>query len=94
MRSPRFYDPPTFPRWVMVAQIFDHQTDHRSQVTSAFHTMDIDYGATDILWRPGAGWFAGENAGMIGRPGLSRVPTGQWSQNLSTAGHSVHFSIQ
>lgn len=59
MKSPRFDDPPTFPRWVMVAQIFNHQTHHRSQVTSAFHAMGIDYGNTDIPWRPGAGYFAG-----------------------------------
>lgn len=59
MRSPRFDDPPSFQRWVMVAQIFNHQTHHRSQVTSAFHAMGIDYGSTDIPWRPGAGYFAG-----------------------------------
>ncbi|MEM8836984.1 MAG: DinB family protein [Pseudomonadota bacterium] len=59
MRSPRFDDPPSFPRWVMVVQIFNHQTHHRSQVTSALHAMGIDYGATDIPWRPGAGYFAG-----------------------------------
>ena len=59
MKSPRFDDPPSFPRWVMVVQIFNHQTHHRSQVTSALHTMGIDYGSTDIPWRPGAGYFAG-----------------------------------
>ncbi len=59
MRSPRLDDPPTFPRWVMVVQLFNHQTHHRSQVTSVLHTMGIDYGATDIPWRPGAGYFAG-----------------------------------
>ena len=59
MRSPRFDDPPTFPRWVMVVQLFNHQTHHRSQVTGAFHAMGIDYGTTDIPWRPGAGFFAG-----------------------------------
>ncbi len=59
MRSPRFDDPPTFPRWVMVVQLFNHQTHHRSQVTTALHGMGVDYGATDIPWRPGAGYFAG-----------------------------------
>lgn len=59
MKSPRLDDPPTFPRWVMVVQLFNHQTHHRSQVTSAFHAMGVDYGATDIPWRPGAGYFAG-----------------------------------
>ena len=58
MRSPRVDDPPTFPRWVMVVQLFNHQTHHRSQVTGALHTMGIDYGATDIPWRPCAGYFA------------------------------------
>ncbi|WP_171130047.1 MULTISPECIES: DinB family protein [unclassified Ruegeria] len=41
-------DLPTVPRWVMVVQIFHHQTHHRSQVTSALHAMGIDYGTTDI----------------------------------------------
>lgn len=50
---------PGIPRWVMVVQLFNHQTHHRSQVTSALHSMGIDYGATDIPWRPGAGYFAG-----------------------------------
>ena len=58
MRSPRLDDPPTFPRWVMVAQLYNHQTHHRSQVTGALHAMGIDYGATHIPWRPGAGYFA------------------------------------
>lgn len=52
-------DMPAIPRWVMVAQIFQHQTHHRSQVTSALHALGIDYGSTDIPWRPGAGYFAG-----------------------------------
>jgi DHA1 family bicyclomycin/chloramphenicol resistance-like MFS transporter len=52
-------DPPMPPRWVMVTQIFNHQTHHRSQVTSALHGMGIKYGNTDIPWRPGAGFFAG-----------------------------------
>ena len=30
MRSPRLGDPPTFPRGVMVVQLFNHQTHHRS----------------------------------------------------------------
>lgn len=59
MLNPRFDDPPTFSRWVMVVQVFNHQTHHRSQVTSALHAMGIDYGVTDIPWRPGAGFFAG-----------------------------------
>ena len=49
----------TKPVWLLVTHIFNHQTHHRSQVTGAFHAMGIDYGATDIPWRPGAGYFAG-----------------------------------
>jgi len=52
-------DLPSVPRWVMVVQFFNHQTHHRSQVTSALHALNVDYGATDIPWRPGAGFFAG-----------------------------------
>lgn len=59
IQNPRFDDPPVFPRWVMVVQLFNHQTHHRSQVTTALHAMGIDYGNTDIPWRPGAGYFAG-----------------------------------
>ena len=59
MKSPRSDDPPSVPRWIMVVQLFNHQTHHRSQVTSAMHAMGIDYGGTDIPWRPGAGYLAG-----------------------------------
>ncbi len=58
-RDPQVENFPAIPRWVMVVQLFNHQTHHRSQVTSALHSMGIDYGATDIPWRPGAGYFAG-----------------------------------
>ena len=55
--DPNAADLPAIPRWIMVVQIFNHQTHHRSQVTSALHAMGVDYGATDITWRPGAGFF-------------------------------------
>lgn len=58
-RDPHVERFPAIPRWVMVVQLFNHQTHHRSQVTSVLHAMGIDYGATDIPWRPGAGYFAG-----------------------------------
>ncbi len=58
-RDPQADDLPAIPRWVMVVQVFQHQTHHRSQVTSALHSLGIDYGSTDIPWRPGAGYFAG-----------------------------------
>ena len=58
-RDPQGDDLPAIPRWVMVVQLFNHQTHHRSQVTSALHSLGVDYGSTDIPWRPGAGYFAG-----------------------------------
>ena len=58
-RDPLGDDLPAISRWVMVVQLFNHQTHHRSQVTSVLHSMGIDYGATDIPWRPEAGFFAG-----------------------------------
>lgn len=57
--NPKADELPAIPRWLMIVQLFKHQTHHRSQVTSALHSMGIDYGATDIPWRPGAGYFAG-----------------------------------
>lgn len=56
-RDPQGDDLPAIPRWVMVVQLFNHQTHHRSQVTSALHALGVDYGSTDIPWRPGAGYF-------------------------------------
>lgn len=53
------FDLPAIPRWVMVVQLFNHQTHHRSRVTTALHAIGVDYGPTDIPWRPGAGYFAG-----------------------------------
>lgn len=40
------------PRWFYAAQMFNHQTHHRSQITSALHTMGIDYGNTDMPYNP------------------------------------------
>ncbi|WP_133162224.1 DinB family protein [Hyphococcus luteus] len=58
-RDPEVNEFPAIPRWIMVVQLFNHQTHHCSQVSSALHSMNIDYGATDIPWRPGAGFFSG-----------------------------------
>ncbi|AFZ35550.1 DinB family protein [Stanieria cyanosphaera PCC 7437] len=33
-------------------QMFNHQTHHRSQITSELHKMGIDYGNTDISYNP------------------------------------------
>lgn len=56
MNSPRLTEPIQRPRWIMVVQIFSHQTHHRSQVTSELHKMGLNYGGTDIPFRPGAVW--------------------------------------
>jgi len=41
-----------FPRAFMVSQMFNHQTHHRSQVTSALHGLGVDYGITDLPFNP------------------------------------------
>lgn len=41
-----------FPRAFMATQLFNHQTHHRSQVTSALHRLGVDYGNTDMPWNP------------------------------------------
>jgi len=41
-----------FPRWFYVAQMFNHQTHHRSQITSELHRMGVDYGNTDMPYNP------------------------------------------
>eukprot|EP00439_Symbiodinium_sp_Y106_P088749 s1_g1285.t1 len=41
-----------FPRWFYIAQMLNHQTHHRSQITSEFHRMGIDYGNTDMPFNP------------------------------------------
>ncbi|PCJ70207.1 MAG: damage-inducible protein DinB [Rhodobiaceae bacterium] len=52
-----FYSPklgktrPT-PRWFYAAQMFNHQTHHRSQITSVLHGMGLDYGNTDVPYNP------------------------------------------
>ena len=40
------------PRSLFYAQLFNHQTHHRSQVTSELHKMGIDYGSTDLPHNP------------------------------------------
>ena len=41
------------PLQVLYLQIFNHQTHHRSQVTSELHKMGVDYGITDVPLTPG-----------------------------------------
>lgn len=40
------------PRAFMATQLFNHQTHHRSQVTSALHRLGVDYGPTDLPMNP------------------------------------------
>ena len=41
-----------FPRGFLFTQMFNHQTHHRSQVTTHLHLMGIDYGSTDLPYNP------------------------------------------
>jgi uncharacterized damage-inducible protein DinB len=59
MNSPRLETKPRMPRWVLIAQIFNHQTHHRAQVTAELHRLGLNYGSTDMPFRPGAGYFNG-----------------------------------
>ena len=40
------------PRQFTLMQMFNHETHHRSQVTSALHRMGIAYGNTDMPYNP------------------------------------------
>lgn len=40
------------PRSFYYLQLFNHQTHHRSQITSELHKMGIDYGNTDLPYNP------------------------------------------
>ena len=40
------------PRQLFLMQLFNHQTHHRSQITSELHKMGIDYGITDVPLTP------------------------------------------
>jgi uncharacterized damage-inducible protein DinB len=40
------------PAWVLVTQMFNHQTHHRGQVTTLIRQYGIDPGITDIPWLP------------------------------------------
>lgn len=42
----------TLPRYFFWAQMFNHGTHHRSQVTSELHHMGVDYGITDMPFNP------------------------------------------
>jgi len=40
------------PRSFYYVQMFNHQTHHRSQITSELYKMGIDYGNTDLPYNP------------------------------------------
>ena len=40
------------PRSFYYVQMFNHQTHHRSQITSELHKIGIDYGNTDLPYNP------------------------------------------
>ncbi|WP_245259128.1 DinB family protein [Salinarimonas rosea] len=42
------------PRALYLMQMFNHQTHHRAQVTAALHRVGVDYGSTDLWFRPGS----------------------------------------
>ncbi len=42
----------TLPTWVMVTQMFNHQTHHRGQATTLLKQLGVDPGITDIPWLP------------------------------------------
>ena len=42
----------TYPFWVAVTQLFNHQTHHRGQVTTLLMQQGVDPGVTDLIWLP------------------------------------------
>ncbi|NKB99096.1 MAG: damage-inducible protein DinB [Pseudomonadales bacterium] len=42
----------TRPRALMISQMFNHQTHHRSQATYMLHQLGFDYGSTDMPFNP------------------------------------------
>jgi tRNA (Thr-GGU) A37 N-methylase/uncharacterized damage-inducible protein DinB len=42
----------TLPRALLLAQMYNHATHHRSQVTSELHKLGVDYGVTDMPFNP------------------------------------------
>lgn len=50
--SAAFGRPRRIPHGLFVVQMFSHQTHHRSQVTAELWRLGIDYGSTDIPFRP------------------------------------------
>jgi uncharacterized damage-inducible protein DinB len=44
----------TFPAWLLVTHLFNHQTHHRGQLTTLLSQVGIDPGVTDLPWLPQA----------------------------------------
>jgi len=44
----------TYPHWVLVAHMFNHESHHRGQVTTMLSQMGLDIGSTDITFMPPA----------------------------------------
>lgn len=42
----------TLPAWILVTQMFNHQTHHRGQLTTLLNQLGLDHGATDIPVMP------------------------------------------
>jgi uncharacterized damage-inducible protein DinB len=42
----------TWPRWILVTHLFNHQTHHRGQLTTLLHQLGYDPGATDLPKMP------------------------------------------
>jgi uncharacterized damage-inducible protein DinB len=40
----------TLPHWLLVTQMFNHQTHHRGQLTTLLSQMGLNPGVTDIPW--------------------------------------------
>ncbi len=53
----------TLPRWVMVTQMFNHQTHHRGQATTLLKQLGAEPGITDIPWLPAL--HTGDQAGGL-----------------------------
>ena len=53
----------TLPRWVMVTQMFNHQTHHRGQATTLLKQLGADPGINDIPWLPAL--YSGDQAGGL-----------------------------
>ncbi len=52
--NPRLGRTRHMPRTLFLMQMFNHQTHHRAQATTALHGLGIDYGCTDLPYRPGS----------------------------------------